>query len=183
MNSLIKYYPLISLVILLSITSCNTRGPELEKVAELEKLLSQNEPNLKVDDLLFNARLDEMDEMLRAFKNHYKETMTEELGNELGKFHVIRKIYTKKLANYGIQQKEQKELIAQLASLRVDVQNGTLSKEAFKAYYRQESDDISKLTITSQEIKKTLYELEPEYTRLYQSLKPISDTIDTTLLP
>lgn len=182
MKSLIKYYPAVFIVLLLSITSCNS-GPELAKVAELENLLAQNEPNLKVDDLLFNARLAEMDEMLRAFKNYYKEDMTEELGNELSKFHVIRKIYTKKLADYGIQRKEQEEIIAQVASLKVDVQNGALSKEAFKEYFRRESDDITKLTITSIEIKKTLYELEPEYTRLYMSLKPISDTIDTTLLP
>jgi hypothetical protein len=182
MKSLIKYYPAVFIVLLLSIASC-TSEPELAKIAELESLLEQNEPNLKVDDLLFNARLAEMDEILRAFKNYYNKTMTEELGNELSKFDVIRKIYMKKLADYGIQQKEQKELTTQIASLKIDVQNGTLSKDAFKEYFRQESDDISKLTITSIEIKKTLYEIEPEYARLYKSLKPISNTINTKLLP
>jgi hypothetical protein len=183
MKSLIKYYPAVFIVLLLSITSCTTSGPELAKVAELETLLAKNEPNLKVDDLLFTARLAEMDKILRAFRNNYKEDMTEELGNDLSKFHVIRKIYTRKLADYGFQQKEQEELLAQVASLKADVQSGALSKDTFKEYFRRESDDITKLTITSKKIKKTLYELEPEYTRLYKSLKPISDTIDTTLLP
>jgi hypothetical protein len=120
--------------------------------------------------------------MLRAFKNHYNKEMTEEMGNQLSKFHVIRKIYTKKIGDHGFQVKEQKEIYKQLADLRTDVENGARSKEEFKEYYKTESDAITKLTIKSSEINKALYELEPEYTRIYTTLKPISETIDTKLL-
>ena len=183
MNSLIKYYAFLPLVLLLSFASCNNHSEELEKIVELESLLAENEENLKVDDMLFNARIAEMEEMLRAFKHHYKDTMTEELGNQLSKFHVLRKIYTKKLADYGVQQKEQAALMNQVVNLKNDVTSGALSKEEVKQYLRQESDDIAKLTIKSKEIKKTLYEIEPEYIRLYDALKPVSDTIDTKPLP
>ena len=50
------------------IVGCGNQKEELNKISELETLLIKNEENLKIDEVLFNARIAEMDEMLEHLK-------------------------------------------------------------------------------------------------------------------
>ena len=65
---------------------------------------------------------------------------------------------------------EQKELEDQLKALRTDVKKGRMSKNEFKNHFSIEKMDVEALISESELAKKTLYELEPEYSRLVQEI-------------
>ena len=178
-----NYYLSVFIILFLTIAGCSDLKIEEDKISELKLELLENKESLNIDVNLFNSRIDEMDEMLRKFRNHYKKEIDKELGDQLSKFKVIWKIYKRKIGEYGAQIKEQEALATQINNLETDTKNGSINKDEFKKFFKQENDDVQKLRIKSREINKTLYELEPEFTRLYKVLKPISETIETTLLP
>ena len=47
------------------------------------------------------------------------------------------------------------------------------SKEEFKSYYTTEKIDTEVLVNSSVAVKKALYEVEPEYSRIIQTLSPL----------
>ena len=66
--------------------------------------------------------------------------------------------------------KEQNELKKQLDNLMLDIQNKTISTEEFKQYIKKERTDIDELISRSKDIKKSFYEIEPEYNKLSKTL-------------
>jgi len=165
------FFILFSLVLF---TSCG--GKHRAEVAAVEKLevsLEGNLKNLEIDDALFSTRIEYIESVLRYFSNDYSTEVSLELGNNLDKLKSLKKIYAKRLNEHAHNLKEQGELDTQLTALKTDISNGAMRKEAFKSYFNTEKIDIEVLLNSSVAVKKALYEVEPEYSRIIETLTPL----------
>tara|TARA_B110000977_G_scaffold3885_1_gene5349 strand:- start:1325 stop:1954 length:630 start_codon:yes stop_codon:yes gene_type:complete len=146
---------------------------EVEAIEKLEVSLEGNLKNLEIDDALFSTRIEYIEGVLRYFSNDYSTETSLELGNNLDKLKTLKKIYAKRLNEQASNLKEQGELGIQLNTLKTDISNGAMSKEEFKSYYTTEKIDTEVLLNSSVAVKKALYEVEPEYSRIIQTLSPL----------
>ena len=146
---------------------------EVEAIEKLEVSLEGNLKNLEIDDALFSTRIEYIEGVLRYFSNDYSTETSLELGNNLDKLKTLKKIYAKRLNEHASNLKEQGELGIQLNTLKTDISNGAVSKEEFKSYYTTEKIDTEVLLNSSVAVKKALYEVEPEYSRIIQTLSPL----------
>lgn len=146
---------------------------EVEAIEKLEVSLEGNLKNLEIDDALFSTRIEYIEGVLRYFSNDYSTETSLELGNNLDKLKTLKKIYAKRLNEHASNLKEQEELGIQLNTLKTDISNGAMSKEEFKSYYTTEKIDTEVLVNSSVAVKKALYEVEPEYSRIIQTLSPL----------
>ena len=146
---------------------------EVEAIEKLEVSLEGNLKNLEIDDALFSTRIEYIEGVLRYFSNDYSTETSLELGNNLDKLKTLKKIYAKRLNEHASNLKEQEELGIQLNTLKTDISNGAMSKEEFKSYYTTEKIDTEVLLNSSVAVKKALYEVEPEYSRIIQTLSPL----------
>ena len=158
---------ILSFLGLLTLSNCSSLNNEkLKAVQELQDTLISNQDNLSIDIPLFKYRIEAIEQTLLNYRNNYKGTINQDLGLQLSRFKVLKKIYTKQMGKYDFCSKEQKELTTQLINLLSDVKSNKLSKDEFKQYFAQEKKDIHKLITKSSKIKKSLYEIEPEYIKL-----------------
>ena len=146
---------------------------EVEAIEKLEVSLEGNLKNLEIDDALFSTRIEYIEGVLRYFSNDYSTEISLELGNNLDKLKTLKKIYTKQTNEHASNLKEQGELGTQLTTLKTDISNGAMSKEEFKSYYTTEKIDTEVLLNSSVAVKKALYEVEPEYSRIIETLSPL----------
>ena len=146
---------------------------EVEAIEKLEVSLEGNLKNLEIDDALFSTRIEYIEGVLRYFSNDYSTETSLELGNNLDKLKTLKKIYTKQTNEHASNLKEQGELGTQLTTLKTDISNGAMSKEEFKSYYTTEKIDTEVLLNSSVAVKKALYEVEPEYSRIIETLSPL----------
>jgi undecaprenyl pyrophosphate synthase len=163
--------------ILFAISCTNSHKEELKHLNALQEQLDSNAENLNIDDPIFSARAKYIDSVLRIFKNKYTGNMDENLGNNLSRYKAIKKNYTHQTRELEKSRKEQSELTKQLENLAKDVHDGKLSKDEFKSYYSTEKIDVQALIAASSNIKKTLYEVEPEYARITKDLQPYLDSM------
>jgi len=155
-------------------TSCaGNHKTEIEAIEKLEVSLNDNIKNLTIDDALFSTRIEYIERILRYFSNDYSIEMTMELGINLDKLKSIKKIYAKRLNEHANNLKEQGELGKQITTLKTDISNGAMSKEEFKSYFNTEKIDTDVLLNSSAAVKKGLYEVEPEYSRILEILGPL----------
>ena len=140
---------------------------------KLQAQLNANKVNLNLDAPLFKLRADHIETTLRVFRNDYKKMMSKELGDNLSKYKNYQKIYRRSIRKHEESMKEQKSLTEQLDNLHKGVIAGEITKEEFKVYYRTEKIDVEKQLQRSKEISKSLYEIEPEYTRLTTYFEPL----------
>ena len=146
---------------------------EVEAIEKLEVSLEGNLKNLEIDDALFSTRIEYIEGVLRYFSNDYSTEISLKLGNNLDKLKTLKKIYTKQTNEHASNLKEQGELGTQLTTLKTDISNGAMSKEEFKSYYTTEKIDTEVLLNSSVAVKKALYEVEPEYSRIIETLSPL----------
>jgi hypothetical protein len=146
---------------------------EVEAIEKLEVSLEGNLKNLEIDDALFSTRIEYIEGVLRYFSNDYSTEISLELGNNLEMLKTLKKIYAKRLNEHASNLKEQGELGTQLTTLKTDISNGAISKEEFKSYYTTEKIDTEVLLNSSVAVKKALYEVEPEYSRIIETLSPL----------
>ena len=165
-----NYSSLFSLILItiLSVTVGCSGGnkEELKRLTELENKLIANRENLNIDIETFDVRLKQMEKDLNYFRYNGADTVSVEFNNQLSKFNVIRKIYAKYTAMHGASLKAQAELETQLINLRLDLEEGNISKDEFKNYFRQEEIDINELLANSEELNKALYQVEPDFRRI-----------------
>lgn len=163
---------ILGFALLLTFSSCKSSfSDEIKHVDGLEITLLDNKENFDVDIELFKSRITYIERSLRTFSNDYAHTMPLELGNQLSKFKGLKKIYIKRVGQYENNIKEQSELERQITALKKDLLNASISKEEFLAYVKTESLDIDRLVISTNEVKKSLYEIESEYTRISKELE------------
>lgn len=169
---------LTTALLISALVSCDKRmSREIELITKLQEKLDSNHLNLNLDADLFRARAEHIDQTLRTFENHYKNTMSKELGDNLSKFKNFYKIYLRNTSVHDESMKEQVELTSQLQKLMTDLQNGKMTKNEFKMYYRTEKTDVDILIRKSKDLGKLMYEIEPEYLRINEYLEPIADKI------
>lgn len=164
------------LLMSLSIHSCSNKyEQELLHLEDLTEKLEANKKNFDLDIPLFESRIAYIKSTMRFFRNDYQDSISLELGNNLSRYKGISKIYVKKTGEFKSNLKDQQELEVQLRNLKTDLLNGNLSKEEFKNYYNTEKADIDKLINSSFSVKKNLYEVEPEYSRITKALNPLME--------
>lgn len=164
--------------LVITATSCGDRfAEEIKYVEQLQQTLDSNEQTLNIDVNLLVSRAERIESTLLTFTNKYKDTMSKELGDNLSKYKNFKKIYSRKSNNYEECVKEQAALQKQLDNLLRDTKNGVFSKDEFKTYYNTEKTDLQLLVQKSQDIEKTLYEIEPEYNRLAEYFKPLLEEL------
>ena len=174
----IRVFRNIAFAMIVAVVACSSSHSEEIKLTEsLMKKLEQNESTLSLDIVLFTQRTEHIERVLASFKNTYTDTIGKELGDNLSRLNVLRKIYERNTGSYYENIKNQEELKKQLNNLKTDLKNGEISKKEFKAYYKTESEDIEELIIKSKELNKSYYELEPEYTRITEYLEPFKANI------
>lgn len=160
----------------ISIYSCSNKyEQELLHIEALTEKLETSKGNFDLDIPLFESRISYIKSTLRFFRNDYKDTISLELGNNLSRYKAISKIYLKKTGEFRSNEKDQNELELQLSNLKADLLNGKLTKDEFKNYYQTEKADIEKLINSSLSVKKNLYEVEPEYSRITKALNPLME--------
>lgn len=167
-----------SLLISMSVSCTQSASKEKELITQLQEKLDSNQVNLHLDADLFRARAEHIDQTLRTFGNHYKSTMSKELGDNLSKYKNFKKIYLRNAATHSKSMKEQVELVSQLEKLMTDLKDGKLTKDEFKIYYRTEKTDVDILLLKSKDLGMQLYEIEPEYTRITNYLNPIAEKLE-----
>ena len=173
-TSKLLYNLSIFLFSLVLFTSCGrSHKTEVDAIEKLEVSLEANLQNLEIDDALFSTRIKYIERVLRYFSNDYYAEMSLELGNNLDKLKSLKKIYAKRLNEHASNLKEQGELVTQLTTLKTDISNGAMSKEEFKSYFNTEKIDTEVLLNSSLAVKKSLYEVEPEYSRILETLTPL----------
>ncbi len=157
--------------IIISFVKCSNHNFKAENaLIKLQEKLDSNTDRLNIDINLFQLRITEINTVLKFYTNEYTEEIDNELGLQLGRYKVIRKIYSKQIKEHDFCMKEQNELKKQLDNLMLDIQNKTISTEEFKQYIRKERTDIDELISRSKDIKKSFYEIEPEYNKLSKTL-------------
>ncbi|MDG1045607.1 MAG: hypothetical protein P8P81_03265 [Bacteroidia bacterium] len=162
---------ILSIFGLLILSKCTTFNNEkIKAIQQLQDTLILNQENLSIDIPLFKYRIEAIEQTLRNYRINYKEPMNQDLGLQLSRFKVLKKIYFKQMGEYDFCSKEQKDLTSQMKNLLSDVKSNRLSKNEFKQYFAQEKKDIFELVIRSEKIKKSLYEIEPEYIKLEKTL-------------
>ena len=162
---------ILSFIGLLTLSYCSSyNNQKLEVINKLQDTLRLNQENLAIDIAIFKYRIEEIEKTLRNYHNEYKDTINQDLGLKLSRYKVLKKIYNKQVGEYDFCTQEQKELIQQLENLYIDVKAKRLDKEAFKSYFAQEKYDTHELIKRSKGIKKSLYEIEPEYIKLEKEL-------------
>tara|TARA_B100001093_G_scaffold422818_1_gene415529 strand:+ start:334 stop:885 length:552 start_codon:yes stop_codon:yes gene_type:complete len=162
---------ILSYLGLFTLSNClSLNNEKLKAVQELQDTLFSNQDNLSIDIPLFKYRVDAIEQTLQNYRNNYKGTINQDLGLQLSRLKVLKKIYTKQMGEYNFCAKEQKELTTQLINLISDVKSKKLSKDEFKQYFAQEKKDVQKLVTKSNKINKLLYEVEPEYIKLEKTL-------------
>ena len=154
---------------------------ELKRLIQLENTLIDNRENLNIDIKTFESRLVQMEKDLHYFEFVDGDTISLEFSNQLSKFNVIRKAYKKYVASFAVLTKEQRELEQQLTNLKLDLEEGNISKEEFKEYYRKEDTDIQALIIQSEELKQALYQLEPDYRRIAKLVADRLEKVESKL--
>ncbi|MEY2923481.1 MAG: hypothetical protein RLZZ337_21 [Bacteroidota bacterium] len=164
-------------VIIASLFACSSGNPTfISNVEQLQDSLSANGKNLSFDITPFQQRIEEMSTNYTRLKQEIKNTLTLEEGNTFDKYKSIMKTYKRNVSTYNDCLKEQKELEVQVSNLLSDVKNGKLSDDEFRTYFNQEKSDISLLIQRTNEIKKSIYEVEPEFRRVsdfvYSKLDP-----------
>lgn len=164
-------------IIQLFFSACQNHKKELKYLNALQVKLEENNSNFDLDITLFETRTSFIQNTLRTFKNDYNDTLSLDLGNALSRYKGIRKIYDNHILNYLKNKKEQTELEKQLKDLEADLRSGKLSKEEFKTYFNTEKIDVEALIKSTTITRKTLYEVEPEYTRITKYLIPILDSL------
>ncbi len=167
------YTHLIACSLVILFAACSGRFlEEIRHIEQLQERLDSNQQNLNLDVSIFQLRAEHIENTLRAFTNDYSDTMSKELGDNLSKYKNFKKIYNRHTNNLNQCKKEQEELSKQLENLTADLKAGKLSKDEFKSYYRTEKADIDALISKSKNLGKSLYEIEPEYTRITAYLEP-----------
>jgi outer membrane murein-binding lipoprotein Lpp len=174
------YRKLMNIILVAGIflTGCS-QEIEMEKIGELNRDLAKAEENLNFDSELFINRKAIIESNLQTIQNLYTDTLTLELTNQLERYKVIKKIYSKKLGKYGELSKELEELKTQTANLETDLKNRKFSKEQFKTHLRTERNDIDKLLLESEGLKKSFYELEPDYQRIAKIVDALLASMET----
>jgi hypothetical protein len=150
---------------------------ELKHLTGLQDSLKQNQENLSLDISIFSYRAKYIDSVLLVFQNHYTDTIGFEMGNNLSRYKSIRKVYKHNMGQFNSNLKEQKALEKQLSNLGQDLEAGKLSKQEFKNYYASEKLDVDKLVTSSRLVKKTVYEVEPDYIRITKYMQPFLATL------
>lgn len=173
-------FSVLSFALLIVTSSCQNHKEELKHLGNLQETLESNNEYLDLDIPLFKTRIEFIDKTLRTFRNNYTDTMSLELGNSLSRYKAIKKIYTKNTTQYSKNKKDQMELKTQLENLKTDLNNGKLTKEEFKGFFNTEKTDVLALIESSKYIKKTLYEVEPDYKRITEELLPILEQIENS---
>lgn len=159
--------------LLITLYGCSSKFSEEIKVTkELAKQLEQNDDNKNIDIKSIKDRAAEVDLLILTFKTQYTDTVSKELGDNLTKLKVLKKIYTRNVGRYAENKKNQIELKEQLTNLLTDLENNKITKEEFKAYFKTEKDDVTQHIEQCNDVSRTLYEVEPEYTRLMEYLQP-----------
>lgn len=154
-------------IISFSNTSCSdSHAIENAKLDTLEMHLAVAKENLNIDIKLIKERATEIETNRNTFLINYKDTFSSELGSQLDKYKAIMKIYNNVIKEYNKWSTEYDALSEQITNLRYSVNKGELNREEFKSFFYKEEADILALRDGSAGIKKTLYELEPEYIRL-----------------
>lgn len=171
-------WSMLAFTLLMTNTSCNKYEEELHHLNDLQETLQANKDNFDLDIPLFDTRIEFIEKTLRTFANDYTDTMSLELGNKLSRYKAIKKIYSKSVKEYNRNELEQSELEKQLANLKTDLKNGKFSKDEFKGYYNTEKTDVQALVASTNSVKKTLYEVEPDYKRITEELLPILEEIE-----
>jgi len=162
---------ILSFIGLLTLSYCSSfSNQKLEIINELKDTLISNQENLAIDIALFKYRIEEIEQTLRNYQNDYKDTINQDLGLKLSRYKVLKKIYNKQVNEYDFCTQEQKELVQQLENLYIDVKANRLNKDAFKGFFAKEKIDTYNLIERSKGIKKSLYEIEPEYIKLQKEL-------------
>lgn len=162
---------ILSFIGLLTLSNCSSLNDEkLKAIYELQDTLESNQENITIDISLFKYRIEVIEHTLRDYSNDYTGTINQDLGLKLSRFKVLKKIYSKQIGEYDFCSKEQKELTKQLTNLLSDVESNKMRKEDFKKYFAQEKKDTYELISRSLKIKKSLYEIEPEYIKLEKNL-------------
>jgi hypothetical protein len=161
---------LIVSALFISLLGCSKYKEELAHLDKLQEELEANKQEFNIDIHLFEERVKYMDSVLLIFNNFYSDSVSLELGNDLSRYKGIKKIYKMNIGLFNDNVAEQAELEKQLVNLHTDLEGGKLSDDAFKSYFSNEKLDVLKLTTASKAVKKTLYELESEYTRLNENV-------------
>ena len=162
---------ILSIFGLLTLSNCRSLNNEkIKAIQELQDTLILNQENLSIDITLFKYRIEAIEQTIRNYRINYKGTINQDLGLQLSRFKVLKKIYSKQIGEYDFCYKEQKELTTQMRNLLSDVESNSLSKNEFKQYFAKEKKDIYELVKRSERIKKSLYEIEPEYIKLEKTL-------------
>jgi hypothetical protein len=159
--------------LLVTFYACTNKfSEEIKLTNELTAQLDQNDDNKNIDIKSIKDRASEIEILTETFRTQYTDTVSKELGDNLTRLNVLRKIYTRNVGYYAENTKNQVELQEQLANLITDLENNKLTKEEFKAYFKTEKDDITQHIDQCKRVRSNLYEVEPEYTRLMAYLQP-----------
>ncbi len=162
---------ILSFTTILTLSYCSTNdNQQLEVINELKDTLILNQENLAIDISLFRYRIEDIEKTLRNYHNDYNKTISQELGEKLSRYKVLKKIYNKQVSEYEFCTQEQKELTQQLENLYIDVKANRLDKKTFKTFFTKEKNDTYELINRSKGIKRALYEVEPEYIKLEKVL-------------
>ena len=85
---------ILSFLGLLTLSNCSSLNNEkLKAVQELQDTLISNQDNLSIDIPLFKYRIEAIEQTLLNYRNNYKGTINQDLGLQLSRFKVLKKIY------------------------------------------------------------------------------------------
>ena len=178
-------YFLILIINLLLLSACKEKHPrELKMLDELDAILDSTEMALNYDLITLNNRTSRIHFHINHFKRFNKDTFTLETGNKLQKYKEISKIYKQFINNFEDVFNAMKQLEHQSKTLRNSVEDGKLSKEEFKKFYKEEEGKALKNLGKARRISKSVPEVEPVYQRLNNEMDAMLRHIaksDTTL--
>ncbi len=161
--------------------SCGRQNSvEVVEIEKLQTALGANATTLQIDISIFEDRVNAINQDLTFFRKNYTDTLTLELGMQIDKYKALRKIYEGQMKSYKFCVKEQLELETQLSNLKEDFVNGAIGKQEFKTHFSKEKEDVLALIDKSKDVKKRLYEVEPEFIRL---TKLVTEVLDGIKLP
>lgn len=171
---------LITILVLgtILLSSCGEEHKaEIQEVEKLQHELAMNADVLRIDIAIFEERVEQMEQNRKRLEQFYTDTVSLEEAQDFDKYKAIWKIYRGQIQSYDHCVAEQMELESQLANLRKDLENDLMGKQEFKQHLHSEREDVVALVEKSKDVKKRLYEVEPEYIRLEQMVQTALATL------
>ena len=158
---------------------CKPKADEkdLQKVTELEDIISNIEDNLSIDNDEISGRLDSIKLMLNYLSTQKHDSGDVETKGAMLRYYGIQKNYEMYTQEYPVMMFDLDKYKAQVAKMKQDLQDGNLSKNMFEKQYQTCKKRLQNMDKKAAALSYNTYAVEGDYRRSHEKVKKLYDYV------